>query len=220
MSNKFKYIILIIISQWNIANAQLGKYCAEDFLWSKCFELLPNNKFESEELMCVAQIVGKGTYEIKEDSIIFSYEPIDFFENQFRIIKDDQAVLEKIRIKFDVRDYESQEMIDTVYASCLNENYIQNKGVKPLEIISKEFPILIEIYAEGYSSYRFQIFENGNYSVNVDLMKDIFRDSYEAATGTESFKIIGEIGETMILSNDIFIENLEFMRSNTQSNKR
>ena len=51
-------------------------------------------------------------------------------------------------------------------------------------------------------------------------MKDIFRDSYEAATGTESFKIIGEIGETMILSNDIFIDNLEFMRSNTQSNKR
>ena len=203
-----------------MANAQIGEYCTEDFLWSKCYKLLPDNKFESQELMCVAQIVGKGYFEITEDSIKFNYQPIDFFENQFKIAKIEQIISESVKIKFHIKDYESQKMIDSVHLSCLSEIDHQKQELNSLEVSTTKFPILIEIYAEGYSSYRFQIFKNGVYTVNLDLMQNIFRDSYEPATGTESFKIIGEIGETMMLSNDIFFDKLEFTRSNTQPNKR
>jgi hypothetical protein len=219
MNNNFKIFLLIIFSQYNIANAQIGEYCTEKFLWSKCYKLLPDNKFESEELLCVAQITGKGYFEITEDSIRFNYEPIDFFENQFRIEKDEQIISESVQIKFQIRDYESQNMIDSVYISCLSEIDHQKQDLNSLEVSSTKFPILIEIYAEGYSLYRFQIFQNGFYTVNLNLMHNIFRDSYEPATGTESFKIIGEIGKTVILSNDIYTDNLEFKRSGTQPNK-
>ena len=122
MKLKFIFAFLMVLSL-NTLFSQTGKYCFEDDFWSSCYTFLPENKFEYTELMCVAQVDGKGHYKISNDTITFYYEPID------------------LNIK------------------------------------------------------------NGS-----------LRDHYEAKKGTESYRIVGEINESMKLINDLFENDLEYRK--------
>ena len=95
-------------------SGQGRQYCFEDFLYSLCYTLLPDNKFEYEELMCVAQIVGQGNYVENNDSIIFYYDSIDYFSHPIEIEKIG-AASKKLYLKLNVSDYDTKEQIDTIF---------------------------------------------------------------------------------------------------------
>ena len=193
-----------------ICIGQSGEYCNEDFMRSSCYTFLSDNKFTSEELMCNIQIVGQGSFEKVNDSLFLHYEPIEFFTSQFKIRKTNDTLSS---LKFNIIDYESKEPIDNIYMSLLNGEYVQINNRKEINlenIREDKSPLLIGVTAENYSSYRFAINEKGHYEVDLQLMKDVQREQYEAKSGLESFKVVSESEGSIVLRKDAF--DLEFKK--------
>lgn len=225
IKSKIKNRILIIFTTISFTLStvygQQGEYCIDDFLWSSCYTFLPQNKFKYEELMCVAQVIGQGSYEIVNDTIKFHYEPIEFFSKQFQIRK---VNMSSNVLKLNVLDYEIKSSIDTIYISYGSKRFEQvanQHSIELSDIQKDEYPIVVEIFSTDYSSYIFEIPEQGNYEAILFLMKGVKRDHYEAKHGSESFRLIGEIGQNLVLKNDLYLTQMVFNKSSkTLPNKR
>ncbi len=209
-----RFLILVLIIKFNLMEAQQGKYCAEDFMWSKCYTFLSENRFESEELMCVAMIVGKGHFEVRNDSLILDYEPIEYFDHNFSMIKDETKKCDNIQLEFEIIDFQSQAPIDTAKLSIFEESYTLIGKNKEFTIDNFQSPIFISVYVENHSSQNIILTENGNYKIHLELMDNVHRDSYDHARGTESYKMQHLGKDTLLLLNENNWEYLKWIKTN------
>ena len=190
-------LIFIVVSS---VRSQEGKYCLDEEFTRICYDLNKEKKFRFKDITCTGIIEGKGRFKIDGIKIMFIYEPIAFFENQFEIekLKD---LKEKIEIKFEVNDYDTGKRIEHYKVGeekrgqyAKEFKLVQDKIVMDYEGETR----YINISSAEYSNYTFKIKESGSYKVALFLKFGIESGSYEMKEGIEEFTII-ELTEDEIL---------------------
>lgn len=209
LSVKFLCLMLILISLTHpsLLFGQDQKYCAEDFLWSSCYTLLPQNRFEYEEFTCTAKIVGQGFYEKAKDSILFHFEPMESVSNQMEIRKVKSHASDVV-LYIEAFDAENEEAIDAINVDINPKQGVYDFNVlkgSSLEIISDEFPLKIEMWIQYSRSSNVIIEAPGVYHVSLSFNHADVLDAYEYMQESEAFLMIARHGEMVELKrNGVF----------------
>ncbi len=182
-------------------NSQIGNYCFDDFMQEICYNFTANNRFTSLNYSCTAITEGQGKYEIIDDKIRFTYEPMPFFTNQFTIKKLEEKK-EKVEIEFSVKDYDSDENIveyKVEYGIKIWHREKINHDKNQVNINFEGNPIFINVSYLDYSDYTFRITEGGRYKVNLFLRYGKSERDYEMKEGVEEYKIKEMVENRIIL---------------------
>ena len=186
--------------------SQIGIYCTEPNFTAFCYELKKDGKFKYDEGTCTGSSQGIGDYEINGDTIKFKFGKHEINRGRYELEKI-KEIEKGIIVNIMAIDSQSREPIIGYDAAMYLDGVLIGgkssdiEGKARVQTAFNQKPIRIEIIYAGMHPFKFDLTEEGEYTVFIELVNGWVRPEpeqeriYRLIKLNEDNLVIGGFGE-------------------------